>query len=154
MPSRFDAPYMHTVGFTQLYVASGLLLVGFLGRDSKPTMSTNLLAFVGSRSYSIYLWHGPALWFADERFAVTANLFNWCAWTANYLGGAIFMGIAMAALVEFPVLKLRDRLLPSRSTKTHSDATSLDTNVSPPGKPNAGENGYARHGGALTEQGT
>jgi peptidoglycan/LPS O-acetylase OafA/YrhL len=148
---EIDVPYMHTMGFTQLYVASGLLLVGFLGRDLKPTMSTNLLAFVGSRSYSIYLWHGPAAWFADERFAVTANFFNWCAWTANYLGGAIFMGIAMAALVEFPVLKLRDRLFPSRSTKTHADAASLSANVLPSGK-DTDENGYLQQGDALTAQ--
>ena len=124
-----NAPYMHTFGFTQLYVASGLLLIGLLGRDLKPTAGINLLAFVGSRSYSIYLWLGPAAWFADERFNVTANLFNWSAWTINYLGGAIFMGIAMAALVEFPILKLRDRLFPSRSKQIHANAGLSDTRI-------------------------
>jgi peptidoglycan/LPS O-acetylase OafA/YrhL len=126
---EIDVPYMHTVGFTQLYIASGLLLVGFLGREPKPSVITGLIAFVGSRSYSIYLWHGPAVWFADERFAVGANLFNWTSWTMNYLGGAMFMGIAMAALVEFPVLKLRDRLVPSRSRKWQAGTESSGTDV-------------------------
>jgi peptidoglycan/LPS O-acetylase OafA/YrhL len=140
---EIKVPYMHTLGFTQLYIASGLLLVGFLGREVKPSAPLSLIAFVGSRSYSIYLWHGPASWFADERFAVGANLFNWSSWTLNYLGGAIFMGIAMAALVEFPVVKLRDRFFPSRTGPPPAAVESFNTVGSEVGTTGAEKNAYA-----------
>jgi hypothetical protein len=32
-----------------------------------------------------------------------------------YILGSIILGIAMARLVEFPVLRIRDRMIPSRS---------------------------------------
>jgi peptidoglycan/LPS O-acetylase OafA/YrhL len=105
-------PYIYTVGFTQFYLGSGLLLIGFLGADWKPNAFTRCLAFVGTRSYSIYLWHGPCSWFADKRFDVNADMFNWSAYAINYYFGSIFFGIIMAALIEIPVIKLRDRYFP------------------------------------------
>jgi peptidoglycan/LPS O-acetylase OafA/YrhL len=106
-------PYIYTVGFTQFYLGSGLLLVGFLGRSATPGPLHQCLAFIGSRSYSIYLWHGPVAWLASERFLATANFLNWYGWTITFLGGALLVGVVMAALIEYPALGLRDRWLPS-----------------------------------------
>ena len=117
-------PYLYTVGFTQFYLGSGLLLMGFLGADYKLNAFTRCLAFVGARSYSIYLWHGPCSWFADKRFDVTVDLFNWTAYATNYYFGSIFFGILMAALVEFPILKLRERYFPVQP-KSNTPAESL-----------------------------
>ena len=110
-----DAQYLYTFGYTEFYVGSGLLLVGLLGTGVKINPLTRCLAFIGSRSYSIYLWHGPVFWFASERFSPGANFVNWYGWSANAFGGAILMGIAMAALVEYPIVRLRDRWFPSLS---------------------------------------
>lgn len=110
-----DTPYLYTVGFSQFYVGSGCLLVGLMGRSGKPSPIKNLIAFVGSRSYSIYLWQGPAAWLANERFEPTANFLNWYGWTVTYLGLSVLGGMAMASVVEYPVLGLRDRWFPSRS---------------------------------------
>src|SRR5205814_147749 len=118
--SRF--PYMYTFGYTEFYLGSGVLLVGLLGRGTKPNPLNRGIAFIGSRSYSIYLWHGPVFWFASERFSPGANFINWYGWTVTALGGAILMGIAMAAIVEYPVLGLRDRWFPSLSRGPKSAA--------------------------------
>jgi peptidoglycan/LPS O-acetylase OafA/YrhL len=72
-------------------------------------------ASVGTYSYSIYLWHGPTnAWFpgfvkrvlhislgANERFAV-------------YMAGSLVIGITMSKIVEYPILRLRDRIFPPR----------------------------------------
>ncbi|MBI5386735.1 MAG: acyltransferase [Verrucomicrobia bacterium] len=108
-------PYIYTFGLTQFYLGCGLLLVGALGRGTKPGPLNQCVAFLGSRSYSIYLWHGPVAWLASERFSPAANFINWYGWTATFLGGAILVGVVMAAVVEYPVLHLRDRWFPSRS---------------------------------------
>jgi len=64
------------------------------------------IAFIGRHSYSIYLWHAvvvlwlawlPASWFRFPAYAVTA----------------ILMGVVMSRLVEFPVLRLREKFFPS-----------------------------------------
>ena len=40
---------------------------------------------------------------------------NWRLYACFYLGGAIVVGLAMAELIEFPVIRLRDKFFPSRT---------------------------------------
>ncbi len=47
---------------------------------------------------------------------------NWFAGAAIYLVSSIGVGIGMALLVEFPVLRLRDRWFPSRSRPLEADS--------------------------------
>jgi peptidoglycan/LPS O-acetylase OafA/YrhL len=73
------------------------------------------LAFVGFYSYSIYLWHLPvATWLPMivRRLPVqltpgTVQLLYVCA--------SVAVGVAMATLIELPLLALRERWFPSRS---------------------------------------
>ena len=39
---------------------------------------------------------------------------NWFVYAGEYLIGSVLFGILMAAVIEFPVLRVRDHLFPSR----------------------------------------
>ncbi len=105
---------MYTVGFTTTYLGFGALLVASLTVRIE-TLSRGLrglfraLAYVGTFSYSIYLWH----------FAWLNTMMRLHVTAVPYLGGfvyftgAIAVGIAASKLVEMPVLRLRDRFFPS-----------------------------------------
>jgi len=106
---------IYIYGFTLFYLGSGCLLVAALGFQGPPNRLTNAVAYIGSHSYSLYLWHMAVnAW----GLFVLAKLFpqghNWFIYAAVYLIGSVVVGIGMATLIEFPVLRLRDRIFPSR----------------------------------------
>jgi hypothetical protein len=43
-------------------------------------------------------------------------------WIGVYLVGSILFGIAMAKLIEFPVLRLRDRFFPARTASLEPES--------------------------------
>jgi peptidoglycan/LPS O-acetylase OafA/YrhL len=101
-----NSPIMHTVGFTMVFFGFGFLLVRAI--DAKPHRYASALvvaplAGIGYYSYSIYLWHG---WVCRLLPHANSPGFLGC------LAAAIFLGIAMAKLVEYPMLALRDRFFP------------------------------------------
>lgn len=107
-------PALYTFGFTGLYLGAGLLLLALLVRETPANWSTGLLSWVGMHSYSIYLWHLPVLiWFVPIAGMVTGLK---GAWPAAILGviGSVVVGVGMSRLVESPVLRWRDRILPSQ----------------------------------------
>jgi peptidoglycan/LPS O-acetylase OafA/YrhL len=111
--------FVMTAGFTIISIGFGsLLLLTLHTREIQSLFGKSLLsmaAFIGSHSYSIYLWHrlaqSGAVWFS--RNILTAN---WLLDVALYFSFAITIGIFTASIVEIPVLRLRDRLFPSRSS--------------------------------------
>ena len=107
---------VYTLGFTQLYVGCGLIVVALVVRGVPSNRFTRAIGFCGRHSYSIYLWHLP---YRRWGLGITADLYGgpvppWVMLLA-YFGGSIALGIVVATLIEIPVLRLRDRLLPSRS---------------------------------------
>lgn len=110
-----SSQFIVTFGLTLLYVGSGFLLIAALVTAVPRGRSAALLAFVGSHSYSIYLWHRPFVrWAAPKLDHVVGGGQNWFFDTGAYLTGSILFGILMATLIEFPVLRVRDHLFPSR----------------------------------------
>ena len=110
------SPFLYTFGLTSLYVGAGLLLLATLELRLPRNVFTTAIAYVGSHSYSIYLWHMPvALWLMPWVVGAAKAGRNWFAYLAVYVGGAILWGIIMANLLEFPLLRLRDRIFPSRA---------------------------------------
>ena len=119
-----STPFISTYGLTLFYLGSGCLLVSALGWQTPTTGLATAVAYIGSHSYSVYLWHMPvAIWGT----AVVGRLFaqhnNWFIYAATYLLGSIVFGVSMAILVEFPVLRIRDRLFLSRGTPLSSEPT-------------------------------
>jgi peptidoglycan/LPS O-acetylase OafA/YrhL len=107
-----DGALMHTLGLTTNGVGSACLLLALLHLRPGPSRAVGLLAALGTRSYSIYLWHLPVqkvVAIGGERLGL-----GFCARTVAYLLGSVVVGVTMAALVELPLLRLRDRVFPRR----------------------------------------
>jgi peptidoglycan/LPS O-acetylase OafA/YrhL len=120
--------FVWTFGYTLLYLGYGSILIGIMSSmqtDSKlnsffRSAPARFIAWIGTYSYSIYLWHlfvvfqlndlwsGPAL-------ASFSPLKKWLLVTALLLVGSVAIGVLLGKLVEIPALALRDRLFPRRA---------------------------------------
>ena len=138
-----DSRSFSAFGFTWLYLGFGGVLLlslyvkGILsGKIARCfEMVGTAAAAVGMYSYSIYLWHGPAAaWLPglvrrvlhvsqgpNERFV-------------TYMIGGLAIGITMSKIIEYPILRLRDRIFPSRqgivaltSDAAHPQTPSIST---------------------------
>lgn len=121
-------PWMYTWGLTCTYFGFACLLTWAVHQrppqGKLAALPINLLAKIGFYSYSIYLWH----WLIIEDFGTylrhkcisTGHPFAWSPtlqtrqWPVLVVL-SIVIGIAMAKIVEVPVLKLRDQWFPSRT---------------------------------------
>jgi peptidoglycan/LPS O-acetylase OafA/YrhL len=117
--------FVETTGHTLLYLGfGGMVVLAVTWADSASgkagsmfAMAGAALAYIGRYSYSIYLWHIPVnTWGLDFLARVHRLPGNRAAQFLIYLAGSLLLGIAMSKLVEYPALKLRDKLFPSRST--------------------------------------
>src|SRR4029077_4802612 len=121
--------FLLTFGLTLLYLGfGGLLLMSLQIRDVLPLRLRGhmerlgtLCAAIGTYSYSIYLWHIPFQAFAPGVLRRLLHIrFGPLEQFLFYLAGSIVFGILMARAIEFPVLKLRDRLFP-QSKAPHNE---------------------------------
>ena len=111
---------------TFAYMAFAFIVAWVVNRPQGSRYVSAPIAFIGRYSYSIYLWHAVVvLWLA--RFPA-----KWYRFPA-YVCAVIVMGVLMSKLVEFPALRLRERVFPS--------VRSLNANPSPePATPSASVN--------------
>jgi peptidoglycan/LPS O-acetylase OafA/YrhL len=104
--------FTYTVGLSLLYLGYGALMIwllqvplttrGFTGR------LLGTFAYIGRHSYPIYLFH----------IAVLQELLKYKALPSRpgeviYFIGSIAVGIFFSKVIEFPVLRLRDRIFPA-----------------------------------------
>jgi peptidoglycan/LPS O-acetylase OafA/YrhL len=105
-----------TAGTTMAYLGyGGVLVVSLSGRDWGEVRGRRLwrgLAWIGTHSYSIYLWHWMFV-INKESFTWAANVGGPVAAIAWYFVICIGTGAFMGRLIELPFLALRDRLVPS-----------------------------------------
>lgn len=108
--------WIPTVGLTLFYVGAGLLVLAALRLKSSDNLVLRGLSTLGSASYSIYLWHLPvAVW----GYKVIANILgqdNYLLYLSTSVFGACVVGWILNRMIENPVLSLRDKLFPSKST--------------------------------------
>ncbi len=117
LPFSLSSFGIHTIGFTINYLGAAALFVGVMLCRIPDNGLTRAMAYLGSHSYSIYLWHMALMYWAMP--SLKASL-PWEARTLIYLSGAFAIGIGMAHLIEAPVLRVRDRWYPSRTAPAHS----------------------------------
>jgi peptidoglycan/LPS O-acetylase OafA/YrhL len=111
-------PWMTRFGFSCLYLSFGGILSLCLLEKPKIAADHNWLfrnlIFIGSISYSAYLWHMPAgdIW-RPHAIALLSPLMTWVH-VGLYLITALAMGAAWYHFVEKPSLAWRDRKFPAR----------------------------------------
>ena len=110
-----QTPLMYSWGYTLFYAGSAFIaLTAAVSVNVRTGLAARTFSYVGSRSYSIYLWHLPIGWFLHEP---VAHL-KWVPLTwflPLFITISIVFGIVVADVLELPVLRVRDRWFPSRS---------------------------------------
>lgn len=105
--------WMPVLGPVMFYIGGGAMVMAALRYGTLRSVPGKWLAMLGSQSYAIYLWHRPVgLWVMLKCAQVRVlDSFNWLI----YILLSIIVGVFMSQYMERPILRLRDRLLPSRS---------------------------------------
>jgi peptidoglycan/LPS O-acetylase OafA/YrhL len=126
--------FLLTFGLSFLYLGfGGLLLLCLYVQNVLPASLAALVeklgtvcAFIGVYSYSIYLWHIPFGAYAPGvvRRILHIELVGLMAFAFNIFGG-ITLGILMARVIEFPVIRFRDRFFPPMQNATASGTDSV-----------------------------
>lgn len=111
--------WLHSIALTGFAAGAAMIVVALIEWEPSRWPGMRLAAFLGSRSYSIYLWHAAIALFAAKSWTAhrhPGTAAGWYLYFAAYIIASIAVGLLMSALIEFPILKLRDRKEPAATT--------------------------------------
>lgn len=109
-----ESAYMSTLGYTVNYICFGalmLLIYGYQGSLIRTPIYA-ATAWIGRYSYGIYLWHLSVREPAAKLCARLPTSIGWIVLFVVQYAAAIVLGVLVTKLVEFPMLRVRDRLFP------------------------------------------
>jgi len=142
-----STPFIRTIGLTGTYVGSAAFLVaaynttaGDFSRWKRLAVPlASLIAWIGVYSYGIYLWHVTAMGMLERevagRLLTDASVAPAGIWLISAIvacGGAVIVGVVTSKLVEWPLLRLRERIFPSRLTPLPTSARRASTSETTP----------------------
>jgi peptidoglycan/LPS O-acetylase OafA/YrhL len=114
---RLETTFLvYTFGFCSFYLGSGLLVLSLTFAPLPPNPLIRALAFFGTYSYSIYLWHITVRDSVSRGLRLFHHSGAWWIGFLIYFAGSFAIGTLMAKLIEVPILRIRDRLFPDRSS--------------------------------------
>jgi peptidoglycan/LPS O-acetylase OafA/YrhL len=105
--------FIHTVGISALYLGSGMIVISLVVRPLPHTAIIRTIGYVGTFSYSIYLWHLAVQSWLEHAFGFLGLATTSPQFLQAYLLCSVVIGSLMAKLVEIPFLSLRNRLFPA-----------------------------------------
>jgi peptidoglycan/LPS O-acetylase OafA/YrhL len=117
--AAFDSTSLrYSIGLTVLYIGYGafLLLVYRHSGRFKEWRLYKWIAAIGLYSYGIYLWHNSV---RDPLTHLSQHLpdaVRWPCLTVAEYAAAISVGVVTTLLIEWPFLKIRDRIFPDKTT--------------------------------------
>src|SRR5262249_21975849 len=107
--------FVQSIGLTSLYLGFGWIVIDSLLGPTRTALArvAKYLAPIGRNSYSIYLWHLPVYYLLSQAVAQWTPGLPFLVRTLAYLFLAIGVGTGLSVLVEQPVLRWRNRIIPS-----------------------------------------
>lgn len=104
------------LGACVLYLGYAAVMLFMLRYTSgiSSNVTYRLVGWVGTYSYGIYLWHNSVRQPCAALVSHLAPAAQWAALFCLQYTSAILLGAGMSILIEWPVLRYRDRLLPQR----------------------------------------
>jgi peptidoglycan/LPS O-acetylase OafA/YrhL len=138
--------WIHTAGYTFLYFGYGSILVGAMGLQARSGRTRNgvwkrgissmltVLAWTGVFSYGIYLWHidfaqQPVWYHLQPKLGMFSPPTRWAIAMIVYLFVAVIAGAFMTYLIEFPILRLRERWFPRPEAASAGSTAAVDASV-------------------------
>ena len=118
------------VGVIGLYIGSGSLLLAMVRCKQSSSKVLIVLGSLGAASYSIYLWHMAVESWGWSAMKQLTGIIRFDAYFVFYFAGSLGIGWVLSRAVEWPMLKVRDRLFP-RKARTELSASADNPNLSP-----------------------
>lgn len=116
-----ETPLISSLGITTLYIGLGGIFIIFILRINNNNVpkiihpAYNFIASIGKYSYAIYLWHLTIHFYLEKILSLFLKENLEVIHLLIYITTSIFFGIFISRIIEGPFLKIRDRLLPSRT---------------------------------------
>ncbi|MEM8531620.1 MAG: acyltransferase [Chloroflexota bacterium] len=101
------------IGVISFYIGSGFLLLAALRLKTSKNRFLQFIGTLGAASYSVYLWHMMINAWGATLFIRLTGLESFWIYLCVYISGSFAVGYMMNKLIEWPTLKLRDRLFPT-----------------------------------------